>query len=134
MMRFSPLLKTQFSYRKFNFFRFQCIIRFCPPNKNLHFLAGKSMFFVSRALFVFVHKPTHFGPLRKTFIFLQENQYFAFSCFQQTIFCFQNVHFPAGKTNILRFKCIIRFCPSIFFVSSALFVFAVGIWCRSLAG
>ena len=118
------------------------MLRFLASNltssvsKNVHFPAGKSIFFVSNALAhfrlsplvpsktftflqenqyftfpcfqptVFIH-PSSFWPLPKTFIFLQENQYFAPPCIQLNIFCVQKCTFSCKKTNIFRFQCIL---------------------------
>ena len=69
--------------------------------KNVHFHAGKSIFFVSNALAHFCLSPL---VPSKTFIFQQENQYFAFPCFQPSIFCFQKNPPPRlARTAFLRF-------------------------------
>ena len=111
-----------------NGFCFQCITRFGGPIKNLnfplgkpyflrshasnqsssvsnnlHFHAGKSIFFVSNTL---AHFRLSLLVPSKTFILLQEHQYFAFLYFQQTILCFQKWVFPCRQSQYLSFTCI----------------------------
>ena len=79
---------------------------FAPLPKNIHFLAGKSMFFVSNA---FAHFCTLPWAVSKMCTFLKENQYFAFPCLQPTIFCFQKMNIFIQENQFFHCQCISAF-------------------------